>query len=661
MSSGRADNAVGTVAAWCLLRHCSGEVERGGADIGRSVFALVLVISTLTSTSPIHAPAIAQTPSPSPTTEDEQAPQREEVVADAPPILAEQASSTDLVWTSIPKDFVLRIGRDTVDGGGERVGLVGDLKGDDRPGSVLRLGQARGNQRQELRLEGLAPKWAAKFRYEGSLPNPRELVVDISSSVRHTGDVIRLSNFSSGILSHRFLMRGNADTATGSENPSKADAILTSITEALVLRYKRVRDAGGDVAQVVNLTNQRVIGGLDDREARPNLDGRLIVELRNGGPSEIVNFSDLPAQFRLAYDRPPVTTGGRPNCLGQLAYSATSNTLDFVLRAFLNRGCAQGRLAARVQGMPTQGFSVAKIHPDGNGRIQVAGGETVPEMTVQVSAPDDMRQFVNKDISLSEQFCKPFNPGPDLGCSHITIRATPQYDNLRFRIGATQLQDVTIATNIDSDGNADPYPGSSNRFEDRELWRTVPLMAIRNQSPGHVVARLTGDDVDGQQAALHQEVQCCTRPVKTANHSMDYDLDRPLDVRFYTWFVRQGSCSGPRGSGSDPRKCNSNGEELRDEFGQNIHCGIPPFEEPIPFAPRFNYFRDFNALTAFSGETMYFVPNLHDLFMSEPNPNGAPYRWAARNLSLTCQTDWYFASLLREYEPDLLANALASL
>lgn len=183
---------------------------------------------------------------------------------------------------------------------------------------------------------------------------------------------------------------------------------------------------------------------------------------------------------------------------------------------------------------------------------------------------------------------------------------------------------------------------------------------MRNLSGGNVVARLSGQDDPNQNNTLHQEVQCCYQFWKTANHQMDYSLNQDLRVRFYSWSVRQGSCAGARGSGSDPRMCNSNGEEIRDDLGQNMHCGFPPFEEPVPFPPRHDAFRDFNVLGVAPGETRYFVPNLFDMFMSEPRDGGTA-RWIARNLARTCQSDWYLGSMLREYEPDLLGGVLGSL
>lgn len=59
--------------------------------------------------------------------------------------------------------------------------------------------------------------------------------------------------------------------------------------------------------------------------------------------------------------------------------------------------------------------------------------------------------------------------------------------------------------------------------------------------------------------------------------------------------------------------------------------------------------------------SMYYVPSLYDMFMSEPRPDGSIGRWAAKNLLHTCQSDWFFASMLREWEPDLLGEALSGL
>jgi len=97
------------------------------------------------------------------------------------------------------------------------------------------------------------------------------------------------------------------------------------------------------------------------------------------------------------------------------------------------------------------------------------------------------------------------------------------------------------------------------------------------------------------------------------------------------------------------------GDELTNTFGSNIHQRAPgPFfdDEPVPFDPRFiAYAYDAsnpkNGFTSEPATTTYYVPNLYDTFLSD----GPAARWFAHN-NAGWQTDWFFQSLLREYEVD---------
>lgn len=44
------------------------------------------------------------------------------------------------------------------------------------------------------------------------------------------------------------------------------------------------------------------------------------------------------------------------------------------------------------------------------------------------------------------------------------------------------------------------------------------------------------------------------------------------------------------------------------------------------------------------------------MLTASPDAQGRPQRWIAGGLGRLYQSDWYFHSLLRQYEPDLLAG-----
>lgn len=246
-----------------------------------------------------------------------------------------------------------------------------------------------------------------------------------------------------------------------------------------------------------------------------------------------------------------------------------------------------------------------------------------------------------------------------IGCLDITAHGNPHFTGLRMDVQARDLSQVTVATNVGPGGEVAAYPGTSDRKEDHRLWQILPLFAIRNEGSGSIVMELHGQDDPTEVNEVYQEAQCSVKTdvLKTDSISSTINVDRPLQVRFYSWIVRQGSCAGSSQSGPSPVKCNGSGDELRDDFGQNAHCGGPGGEETIPFHPRFIASSSTrSALTSRAETTMYFVPNLFDRFMASEDGG----RWYGHDPFRFCQSDWFFSSLLREYEPDLLHATLNS-
>lgn len=289
---------------------------------------------------------------------------------------------------------------------------------------------------------------------------------------------------------------------------------------------------------------------------------------------------------------------------------------------------------------------------DGDGRIAFADGKAAKKVTLRMAAPEDLVRFVESPPSVeAEEFCKPYAAA--LGCMDITIRANPDFQDVRMDVQASDLSRVTVATNVGEGGRPSAYPGSSTRKEDHRLWELVPLIAVKNEGSGTITVEVTGADNPAVESELYQKVACCTIEPKPFTRESTIDLDRPLHIRFYSWIVRQHSCQGVSQSGSYPVKCNGLDQELRDDFGQAVACG----GETVPLDPKFIASDPSrSAARSRSGTTMYFVPNLFDSFMSDAPGSGRWHAWVLGG----CKSDWFFGSLLREYEPDLLSGVLNS-
>ncbi len=236
------------------------------------------------------------------------------------------------------------------------------------------------------------------------------------------------------------------------------------------------------------------------------------------------------------------------------------------------------------------------------------------------------------------------------------IQANPHFKGLAINLEAPDgLRTLEVRTNIGPNGHADPYPAKDREadFIDHKLWEFLPIFGVRNDGPGAVSVEVQGDDDETQVNTVYQKVTCCTKHFKTATFEDAFEMTGPLRLQFYAWEVNLGGCDPSAGSGT-PRKCNRNGEQLTTEFGQYVHSKPPTSDLDVPFDPQFirgDVSR--NGITVRPNTVTYAIPNLYDAFLSTYEVGAVPQRWSAKHVTGLFQTDWFFASLLREIDTDI--------
>ncbi|HEX9711986.1 MAG TPA: hypothetical protein VGB52_05445 [Actinomycetota bacterium] len=578
-------------------------------------------------------------------------------------VLPETASYMDLVWSSVPQDFDVTVGRSQSDDGAH-ANVTVDTHGADLPEATVRLRQHRPNQRQELYLKGLSATLSGSLRYGGSLGDPNTLQVQLQSSGRHDTDAFQALSYTGSDLEASIVAKAGAAVPPISASGSRLKAVYDFLPPGVTLQYTNTKDENGHETAFSAVLHNTDASGND----APNPSGAINLEFfdGNGVPTRTIRATDLPAVLtQLKYTFPPPNPNENDNCLGRIGYEGSSSTLDLELDLFVPRGCFAGRVTANIADVPHLGFEKAELLRSGDAtfltRMDGAAREVVTKAVIEAPVPDDVAQFLNKPIDFDQGHAKQLCPavgsfaGRGVGCMDVRITANPSYDNVRVRLEADGLRSAQLKSNLGLNGTTKrPYPSGFDDI-DRDLWDLLPLFAVRNDGTGSIKVFLSGDDNPNVTSTLHQEARCCVRTWKTAGDEMDYSLDKPLGLRFYAWQVESGHC----GTDSDQSlsKCNLDGEELTNTFGANIHAHPPePFysDEPVPFDPKFIAFsydenpeEQRNGFLSNPGTTTYYVPNLYDTFLSD----GPSARWYAHNLA-GWQTDWYFHSLLREYEVD---------
>jgi hypothetical protein len=567
-------------------------------------------------------------------------------------VLPESASHMDFFWGGVPKDFDATIGR-SLSQDGAHVNVNVDTLGEDVPTASVALRQYRSGQRQELRLWGLAPRLDGTLQYGGSLADPNRLHVDLQSSVRHATDALQMLSYNGSELEANVFAHGGDGIAPVQETATRANATFVGLPAGVTLDYTNSKDGNGNETAFTASVHNKNAAGQDT----PNPDGRITLEFKkNGVISRRVTGADLPAALtNLSYTFPNSQPDGNGhwNCLGDIGYNATSSTADVGVRMVINRGCMNGTLIADITDVPSQGFATAEVLRDGSATFltQLVGAtrQSVTKAVIEAPVPNDVADFVNDDVHFGPtQICPEYGKflGIAVGCTDVHIEANQQYRKLRVRLEAEGLQDAQLKTNVGQNGDAKPYPQGFDDI-DEKLWDLLPIFAVRNDGTGTIKAFISGEDDPSVDSNLYQMTRCCLRTWKTSTIEDNFDPDgKPLALRFYGWQVGTGHC----GADFDPAlaKCNLDGFELTNTRDDNMRNA----SYPIPFEPRFNaYDASSNGFVSNPVTTTYYVPNLYDIFMSSDAGNGNRSRWFSETPG-GIRTDWYFQSLLREYEVD---------
>jgi hypothetical protein len=174
----------------------------------------------------------------------------------AVPVVNEQGSYADLVWTGVPSNFTLDLGRTTTSNGGGA--SVEATLGADAPEADLTLRQvcAAGRQNcsgasvQSLHAHGMSTDWHFDTSYSGNSSDPTSIHVGATANLRHAGDVLELLNYSSNALTERLALHQPGVSITG-PTPTQANADWNAVPGTFNLDYSRSPDGQQPVVQSV--------------------------------------------------------------------------------------------------------------------------------------------------------------------------------------------------------------------------------------------------------------------------------------------------------------------------------------------------------------------------------------------------------------------------
>jgi hypothetical protein len=579
----------------------------------------------------------------------------------ATPALTRAGSLADLTWHDAAPGYALTLGR-TDTSGDEKLSL-GGTNSLDSPNSRIDLQRTKSGLNQSAHIVGLAPTWSLAAGIHGSTGNPDQVELTVNDSVRHQGDAVQFLNYdATGALTQNVAFLGDTSARPDGTQPRLVEATYNRFPASLFLTYSRVKDPNypRDASFDIHLQNQDSGGTAAVPDAAADL-GVLMYGTDPNTPAEDLLVTNLPATISsLKYERPPVAPQGNDNCLGAITYHASDSRLDIErLRQHSVDGCYVGDVKLQATDLPRNGFTKAEIHLDGSGTLETAaanqGGlpEPIGSISLSLPAPKGVADFVGREQHIDgNQVCTeaiPFRTA----CENVWIDLTPHLENLLIIVDAPHgLSKAEIRTNIASNGTAKSEPNGGDEI-DHILWGLAPILGIRNDGDAELNVALKGDVTTGVTSTLHQKVTCCTKPVKTATFEDTFNMTGALKIRFYGWEVRQGGCSDPNSQTGSVRKCNRNDEQLTTEFGQMTHFHVAHQWDNVPFEPQFiKGDMVHNAFTFRPHTTTYIVPNLYDSFMSTNHGQDAPEKWSSHD-DVGFQTDWFFASLLREIGTDL--------